>query len=68
VEIFKFSRIAKFIPKMKEQHMTKNRKISHSIQRKRLMARHKLKVSGRRLVQFIQDSQITQSEQTSFQS
>lgn len=37
--------------------MPKHRKISHSIQRKRLIARHKLKVSGRRLVQFIQESQ-----------
>lgn len=36
--------------------MTKNRKVSNSSQRKRLISRHKHKVSGRRLVQFIQDS------------
>lgn len=45
------------IKTLKEHEVPKHRKISHSIQRKRLMARHKHKVSGRRLVQFIQENQ-----------
>ncbi|WP_286235305.1 hypothetical protein [Thalassotalea sediminis] len=37
--------------------MQKARKVSHSIQRKRLMNRHKVKVNSRRLTHFIQESQ-----------
>ncbi len=36
--------------------MPRTKKISHSIQRKRLHARCKNKVNSRRLVQFIQDN------------
>ncbi len=37
--------------------MQKTRKISHSMQRKRVIARQKHKLHGRRLIQFIHDNQ-----------
>ncbi|GHF96033.1 hypothetical protein [Thalassotalea marina] len=37
--------------------MNKARRMSHATQRRRLMARHKLKIHGRRLNHFIQENQ-----------
>lgn len=37
--------------------MQRTKKLSNSAQRKRLMHRHKLKVNGRRLNHFMQESQ-----------
>lgn len=38
--------------------MNRAKKLSHSTQRKRVMSRHKLKVNGRRLTQFMQENQV----------
>jgi len=40
--------------------MVKSKKSFHSIQRRRLMARNKNKINGRRHLQFIQDNQESQ--------
>ncbi len=45
--------------------MVKNKKSFHSIQRRRLMARNKNKINGRRHLQFIQDNQDTQENLSS---
>lgn len=45
--------------------MNKARKISHSTQRRRLMAKHKLKINGRRLNHFIQETSEHQSNHAS---
>ncbi len=37
--------------------MNRSRKMSHSIQRKRIMARHKHKLNCRRMLQFLQENQ-----------